>query len=175
MIATLCGFMGSGKSTIGKYLADILCCSYKDLDREIEIYAKCSIADFFQANGETQFRELEFKTLQKLLNIKSNNYIDSIISLGGGTLTNPEAEKIITNNTTCIYLKCNVETLTRRLIKNNSNRPLLAGKTEEEIREFTNSAIKAREEAYLRCAKYTINCENKNIAQICDEITGLNL
>jgi shikimate kinase len=114
----LTGFMTSGKSTIGPILANVLGLNYYDLDKEIEFEEKTTIVEIFKTKGENYFREVESRILKKLSQQKG-----LIISLGGGTITNSENEKLMRANGKIIYLKVSPGNLYKRL-KNKIDRPL---------------------------------------------------
>lgn len=182
MIITLCGFMGAGKSTIGRNLALLAGCQFIDLDKEIEATSECSISYLFSNYGERVFRKIEYDTLSKILedsiseseNFLKEDYIQKVISLGGGTLTNVDSTNLIKENSCCYYLKCTNNLLAKRLIKNHIHRPLLDGKTPEEIKEYINITMQNREQVYISTAKKIIECDNKTISQICEEILDSN-
>ena len=95
---TLCGMMGSGKSAIGKILANKLNYNFIDVDKIIEIEAKKTIKKIFEEDGEEYFRDLEEKITINTLNIKK-----TIISLGGGAIINENIRNSIKKNHT-IYI-----------------------------------------------------------------------
>ena len=111
--------MGSGKSSIGKILANKLKYNFIDVDKMIEFEAKKTIKKIFEEDGEVHFRDLEEKIT---LNILSNK--KTIVSLGGGAITNTNIRKAIKKNSFNIYLKVNIDILTKRL-QYSKNRPLI--------------------------------------------------
>src|SRR5207244_7135559 len=88
----LVGFMGSGKSTVGRRLAKKLGWKFIDLDEEIECSERRAVADIFRAAGELHFRQLERLALQRLSASPSTE--KSIIALGGGAFLDPENRTI---------------------------------------------------------------------------------
>ncbi|MEF9932440.1 MAG: shikimate kinase [Bacteroidales bacterium] len=174
MIISLCGFMGSGKSTIGKNLA--LYTGYRFIDLDIYLQNKLgiSVQDIFTKVGEQGFRKEELTALKEIIkeeeNSSNNSHYGLILALGGGTVTIPECLKIITEKTHCIYLNCPKEILTKRLIKSSSKRPLIAGKTQQEIENTINTLITEREYIYRECAKNTISVGTKSLVKIVEEI-----
>tara|TARA_B100001093_G_scaffold507222_1_gene567421 strand:- start:890 stop:1414 length:525 start_codon:yes stop_codon:yes gene_type:complete len=116
---TLCGMMGSGKSSIGKILAKKINYSFYDIDKLIEKKTNKSIISIFKDEGEKYFRMLEESVTLDILNKKN-----SIISLGGGAITNKHIRDSIQKNSFNIYLKVNLNILKKRLQKSKS-RPLL--------------------------------------------------
>ncbi len=67
MIISLTGFMGCGKSSVGRRLSELLCCRFVDLDSEIEVRCGCTVAEIFEASGEAEFRRIEKETLKDVL------------------------------------------------------------------------------------------------------------
>ena len=116
---SLCGMMGSGKSAIGKILANKLNYNFIDVDKIIEIEAKKTIKKIFEEDGEEYFRDLEEKITIKTLENK-----ETIVSLGGGAMINKNIRNFVKKNSYNIYLKVDVDILTKRL-KNSRIRPLI--------------------------------------------------
>lgn len=156
MIITLCGFMGCGKSTLGRGLAGAYNCRFIDLDDYIEAKWAMSVSTIFARKGEEWFRQQECECLQEI--VEEYNYLSSkesytlVLALGGGTVTYAPSAEIIKSNTRCVYLQCSKEVLMSRLMKNNSRRPLLAGKSVEEMSQTIDNLMERREEIYLGCA-----------------------
>lgn len=129
----LLGYMGCGKSTIANRLSKITEIPYVDLDKRIEESANLSVTDIFDKHGEIYFRKLEREILIELLNTPE----DLIIGLGGGTPCYSNNHELLQgDNIISIYLKASVETLFNRLVSNKSKRPLIADKSDEEMKEF---------------------------------------
>lgn len=139
------GFMGSGKSTIGRQLAKALHLEFIDLDRFIEDAEGKSIPEIFRQQGEAEFRQIESLALENAL-AQPNR----LIALGGGTPCQPGAIRLIREKSFSIYLKISLEELVRRLAGSPVDRPLLFGKTSEEIREFAEGMLAVRESFYLQ-------------------------
>ena len=116
---TLCGMMGSGKSTVGKILAKKIDFNFIDTDNLIEEKIGKSINKIFLDDGEEYFREIEEKIIIDILNKKN-----CVISLGGGSILNNNIRNTIKNSSFNIYLHVEIDTLTKRLF-NSSNRPLI--------------------------------------------------
>lgn len=164
----LTGFMGSGKSTIGPILANTLGFEFIDIDKEIEAITKKKIVEIFQNNEEKQFRKLESQILSKTSNFKNH-----IISLGGGTLLNPDNLKLVLSTGILIYLKSDLENLFKRL-RYKSDRPLLLNKngnqlSDEELKRRISDILNQREKIYEQ-AQIIINTDNKRISATIDEI-----
>jgi shikimate kinase len=129
----LLGYMGCGKSTIAKRLSNSTEIPFVDLDKSIEERTNLTINEIFKLHGEIYFRKLEREVFIDLL--KAPN--DLIIGLGGGTPCYANNHELLKGqNIVSIYLKASVDTLFERLVSNKSKRPLIANKTDEEMKEF---------------------------------------
>ena len=123
MMITLTGFMGGGKTTVGRLLADALGCPFMDLDDLIMKKAGKSIPDIFAQDGEPAFRQLEAQVLRKTV----EKYAEStaVLALGGGAVLAPASAALLHEKTVCIYLRATLDTLLARLAGETSGRPLL--------------------------------------------------
>ena len=123
MMITLTGFMGSGKTTVGKVLADFLGCPFMDLDDLVVKKAGKSIPDIFAQDGEPAFRQLEAQVLRKTV----EKYAEStaVLALGGGAVLAPASAALLHEKTVCIYLRATLDTLLARLEGETAGRPLL--------------------------------------------------
>ena len=123
MMIALTGFMGSGKTTVGKVLADFLGCPFMDLDDLVVKKAGKSIPDIFAQDGEPAFRELEAQILRKTV----AKYAEStaVLALGGGAVLAPASAALLHEKTVCIYLRATLDTLLARLEGETAGRPLL--------------------------------------------------
>lgn len=160
MLITLTGFMGSGKTSVGRIVADALGCPFMDLDEIIVKKAGRSIPAIFEADGEKGFRRLEKQALEQTV----AKYAEStaILALGGGTITIPGAIGLIQEKTLCIYLQADVETLRENLEGRTEGRPL-AGEGWEE-------RLAARLPLYEKAAHITIDTIGLTPEEIADEI-----
>ena len=156
---SLCGMMGSGKSAIGKILANRLDYNFIDVDKMIEIDAGKTIKKIFEEDGEQYFRYLEEKITINILELK-----ETIVSLGGGAIINKNIRGSIKKNSYNIYLNVNIDILTKRL-QNSKTRPLIYKKNLK--KELTN-LIGIREKFY-RKADLIVNNE-KNIIETTENI-----
>jgi shikimate kinase len=119
----LTGFMGVGKSVVGKELARLLRRPFVDLDLSIERAAGSSVASLFARRGEVEFRKLERKAL-----LRASRRPGVIVALGGGTLLDPR-NRALTKKGFLVCLSCSKSELVRRLGPSRASRPLLAGGT----------------------------------------------
>jgi shikimate kinase len=111
-IVALTGFMGAGKSTIGRTLAGLLGCEFLDLDDEIERACGQRIRDIFRVHGEVRFREIETATLRKLLEGVS---AVGVIALGGGTFIQPlNVELLKTSGVRVVSLEAPIQEMFQR-------------------------------------------------------------
>jgi len=142
----LIGFMGCGKSSIGKELASSLKCSFLDIDHFIEKNEGSSIVDIFKEKGEDEFRKIEHAYLKNI--VLCNN---TVISTGGGTPCFFNNMEIIKQNGVSIYLKYNAETLSFRLFKNKNQRPLLEGFNHiNDLKKYIDELLIQREHFYMQ-------------------------
>ena len=121
MIVTLVGMMGSGKSTVGKLIAEKLGYEFYDTDNLIIKKTGREINDIFKLNGEGYFRELEKNIIIELYNKKN---VDMVIATGGGAILSENNRNIILNNSSVYWLNIETEKLADRLYKN-EDRPLI--------------------------------------------------
>ncbi len=131
----LYGPSGAGKTTIGRILSDQLGLPFHDLDQEIEVRLNRTIPEIFRDMGEDGFRIHEQLQLQLLLQSK----VKSIVSLGGGTLLDPENRHMVEEQGSVIVLHSSIEHLSRRLRNDPHARPLLAENLEEKLSQLLQS------------------------------------
>ncbi|MBQ9410348.1 MAG: shikimate kinase [Bacteroidales bacterium] len=160
MLIALEGFMGSGKTSVGRILSDALGCPFIDLDEVIVRKAGRSIPAIFEADGEPGFRRLEKQALEQTVSKYAGS--TAVIALGGGTVTVPGAVKLLQQKTLCIYLRAGLETLKARLEGQTAGRPLAGEGLEERLA--------AREPLYEAAAHITIDTDGLSPDQIADEI-----
>jgi shikimate kinase len=168
MIVVLMGYMGSGKSTIGKELATLLKFNFLDLDDYISEREKTSISDIFSNKGEIYFRKKEAIYLREILNTDD----DIVLALGGGTPCYAQNLSIInsSSNVLSIYLKLSIPLLSKRLFVERHKRPLLSHlNSEEELAEFIGKHLFERVQYYNE-AQHTINTDNKTLQDILEDI-----
>ncbi len=124
----LVGFMGSGKSTIGRLLAHRLGWSFFDTDEEIERAENTAIAHIFEHRGEAEFRRIEAAILRQHVGWIERGR-PAVLALGGGAFIQPENRNTLQDNGVTVWLDCPFETAARRVAQA-SHRPL-AHKTDE--------------------------------------------
>ncbi len=141
----LVGLMGSGKSTIGRRLAQRLGMRFADADDEIERAADMTISDIFGRFGEAHFRDGERRVIARLLAGKP-----MVLATGGGAFINDETRKLILDDSLCIWLDADIPTLVER-VGRRSHRPLLKNRDPGEVlRELAAVRNPIYAEAHLR-------------------------
>ena len=165
----LVGFMGSGKSYWGKQLSQKLNYTFIDFDALIEETEGKTIRTIFEEHGEVYFRQLEAETVQT---IQSDSKL--VISTGGGTPCFNDNMTMLNTKGLSIYLKCEVETLFSRLIKEKQGRPLVKDKSEHELKEYIQKALYEREQFY-RLSKIVIEEKDHNIDQVINLIENARI
>ncbi len=164
----LSGYMGSGKSFIGKKLAKSLDYDYIDLDDHIEILEGKKINAIFEEKGELYFRSLETKVLKDVLEEPS----DLVISLGGGTPCYGNNLDIIkeADKAKTVYLKASVETLTNRLFPEKIHRPVISHLEEKpQLEEFIRKHLFERG-FYYNQSDIIIDVNNRDADEILKEL-----
>lgn len=164
----LTGFMGSGKSTVGPILANTIGFKFVDLDAYIERKVGKRIGDIFKSEGEEKFRSLERDTLREMLNTAS-----TVISLGGGTVTNAETLDLIKRHGVMIYLHSDVDHIYQRL-RTKSDRPMLRDDTGNlldgpELLEKIQGLLDARK-PYYEQADIVVTTDDKKIGHTIDDL-----
>ena len=179
MIISLTGFMGCGKSSVGRELSQLLCSPFMDLDQVIEEREGRSIPEIFASEGEEAFRAMELGTLKEIVGLPmySRGYI---LALGGGAVMTKECAEIVHSDTLCIYLKASVETLMEHLSGQTDSRPLLnthdchsdrAKRVEESaLRDRITKLMALRSDTYEKTAHIVIDTDGKSIEAVASEI-----
>jgi len=139
----LIGYMGSGKTTVGKQLAKKLNLQFIDMDLFIENRYHKSISAIFEEKGEAGFREIERKALSEIIDFEN-----VVISTGGGLPCFFDNMDVMNQAGTTIYLKVNVEELAKRLRTGKQQRPLIKEKNAEEMKDFIAVNLEKREKFY---------------------------
>ena len=160
----LLGYMGSGKSTVGRTLAISLGFQFVDLDVYIEGHLNQSVSEIFESKGELYFRREETKALGELISKKEN----LVIALGGGTpCFIPNMDLIKSSESSfSFYLRVSIPQLVQRLSKERYKRPLISHlDTSESMSEFIGKHLFERA-YYYNQADYTIVCDDRDLKNI---------
>lgn len=152
----LIGFMGTGKSTVGRQVAHVLNFTYLDTDRVVEARAGKSITDIFQQDGEPVFRDWERRVVGELVHRSK-----TVISTGGGLPMNPDNLASLKTHALVVCLWATPETIYER-VRDHSHRPLLADPDPlAKIRQLL-----AVREPYYRQADVLVHTELRNIREV---------
>jgi shikimate kinase len=143
--------MGCGKSTAGRRLADKLNYSFVDLDAVIEKSEEQSIVDIFAEKGQEAFREIEKRSLHSTFNLK-----DTVVSTGGGAPCFFDNMEQMNQHGITVYIHLTPKALAKRLNQSKDKRPIIKGKTDEELFDFVEKALLEREQFYNK-SKFRVN------------------
>ncbi|MCD7710222.1 MAG: shikimate kinase [Porphyromonadaceae bacterium] len=141
----LIGFMGAGKTTLGKVLAKRLEIDFIDLDQYIEGRFRKSVREIFAKEGEEKFRQMEKNLLHEV-----SDFEDVIIATGGGTPCFFDNMDYMNAHGVCIYLQASTDELYKRLVNGRSSRPILSGKNDKELYSFIEETVAFREPFYAQ-------------------------
>ncbi len=161
----LIGFMGAGKTSLGKAVAKELNIPFLDTDDLIEKSEGMTISEIFARHGEEYFRELETKTMKEL----SQREERFVLSVGGGLPLREENRPLLWETGCVVYLQVGIDTLVKRL-ENDTKRPILRqgeGTLEEKIRRILDE----REPLYLEAADIVVINDHKPFSAIVHEIS----
>lgn len=156
----LCGFMGCGKSHVGKILSSQLNMPLVDLDKYIVNAEKMSIPDIFDKFGEPHFRSLEAKYIRELSG-------GNVVATGGGALINDETAAFARESGISVYINTSFDLCYKR-IKGDKNRPLVMKNTPEQLKELYNK----RDVIYRKNSTFMVNGNTRDTI-IADEIIKL--
>lgn len=159
----LIGYMGSGKTTTGRKMAALYDCPFIDLDSRIESTTGKTITEHF-ALGEEHFRKIEQQTLHSAATDQK-----FVLSTGGGTPCFNENMDWMNRNGITVYLKLDPLSLFHRLKSSKRPRPLLEGKTDDELLEYIKTSLAEREKIY-RLARYQVKGEDLDVLSLVNNI-----
>jgi len=156
----LVGFMGSGKSSVGRELARRFGAPFVDVDERIESAAGCPIRDLFAREGEPAFREREKAALLEVLSVKG-----CVIATGGGAFADEENRDRLRSYAPVVYLEAAVETLLERLA-GDIGRPLLRGVDRKEtVRELLSRRVPG-----YRAADVTVRTDGRTVEEVAGQV-----
>ena len=166
MIIVLVGYMGSGKSVVGKLLAHSLELPFIDLDEYIEGELQESISNIFNNKGEIYFRKKEHEYLYKVL----QDHDHLVLATGGGTPCYSGNMEVLLEQTPYVfYLLVSVPELARRLSMEKQYRPIISHLNDDSLPEYIAKHLFERSPYYMK-ANYTLLCDGKSIEEIVKEI-----
>ena len=171
---SLIGFMGCGKSSVGRILATLLPeCRLIDLDTYIEEKQSKEIPEIFNEYGEAAFRQMEREALEEIFSDHARPR--AILSLGGGTVTSESCRQLIRWHTDCFYLRATTGTLLSNLEGHSEGRPMLSSalppsteipNEKDGLRQRIESLMRTRSPQYLATAHHIIDIDGQTFAQI---------
>ena len=147
----LIGYMGSGKTTVGKALSKATGMMFYDMDWYIESRMRKTVSQIFAERGEEGFRQIEYNMLHEVAEFEN-----VIISCGGGTPCFFDNMDYLNQQAQVVYLKAQPEVLHKHLLMGKGDRPLLKGKTPDELIQFIREQLEKREPFYSK-ANYTLD------------------
>lgn len=167
----LLGYMGSGKTSVGQCLSDILKWDFIDLDAHIEHIENLTIEQIFEQKGAVYFRNLEHKLLKEILPTLNN----TVLSLGGGTPVYYNSMELIQSedNFTTIYLNASIDQLVANLFENRTSRPLISHiNSIDQLKDFIAKHLFERRQEYFK-AQHHVTTDGKTIQDITKEVIAL--
>lgn len=159
----LIGYMGAGKTTVGRLLAKQERLNFQDTDAMIEAQEKRTISDIFATDGETVFRDMETALIKRLI---EEGLSDTVLSVGGGLPVREENRSLLKELGTVVYLLASKETIVKR-VSGSNNRPLLKG---ENLSEKVERMLTERDPLYRQAAELLIDTDGKTVEMIVKEI-----
>ena len=160
MKIVLLGYMGSGKTAMGRRLGRQADIPFFDLDNYIEQAQELSIPEIFHRYGEGGFRQMETFHLHQILESEKQ----FVLSLGGGTPCFNDNMEYLHGRCTTVYLSASPIVLAERLACSTTKRPLLKGKTGDELLEYVRQSLASREAHYKR-ADYELSVETLSVEE----------
>ena len=164
----LVGYMGSGKSTLGRKIADRTGMNFIDLDKYIEERYFKTIPLIFGEEGEAGFREKEQNSLKEV-----SQFENVVISTGGGTPCFFDNMQLMNKTGITIYISPDIETLAARIIKSKTERPLITGKSHGELLLFIEEALKIRSPFYQQAQIILSNKNNLNPEAVIEAVNKI--
>lgn len=159
----LIGYMAAGKTTLGRRAAELLQVEFIDLDAYIEARYRKRVADLFAERGEAGFRDIERRMLHEVA-----EFDNVLVATGGGTPCFFDNMDYMRTRGVTVYLSASVPTLCRRLLRARVKRPLVMGKSAEELGDYIAQMLKQRETYYLQ-ADHTFDAEQYESTHSVDE------
>ena len=154
----LIGFMGAGKTTVGKLLAKEKGLCFVDTDERIALEQGCTIPEIFAEHGENYFRDLETALLKKM---QEDTY-DSVISVGGGMPVRSRNRQLLRSLGCVIYLSAVKQTILER-VKNDGSRPMLSG---QDLETRVEQLMRDREALYRQTAHIDVRTDGRSVRYV---------
>jgi len=167
----LLGYMGSGKTSVGQCLSDVLKWDFIDLDKYIEQVENLTIEQIFNQKGVVYFRKLEHEMLKRVIQSSEN----VVFSLGGGTPVYFNNMDLIKSNEnfTSVYLNTGIDQLAINLFENRKSRPLISHlDSMDQLKEFIAKHLFERRQEYFKAQNHIIT-DGKTVQDITKEVIAL--
>jgi shikimate kinase len=161
----LIGYRGTGKTTVAQFLARSLSWDWIDADMEVELRAGKSIATIFSNDGEDAFRDLEAQVVTELCQRER-----MILALGGGAILRESSRRTLSQCQAVAWLRASPETLNLRIAQDSSTAARRPNLTNHDGRTEIELLLAQREPFYRGCATLEVDTENREPAEIADEI-----
>ncbi len=158
------GLMGAGKTSVGRALARTLGIPFVDSDKEIEAAAGCSVVDIFSMYGEAEFRRVEQRVVERLLDTAPAL---KVVSTGEGAFITPAVREVLLNNALTIWLKADLELLVKRT-KSRDTRPQLL---HADSRMILGQLIDERYQTYAM-ADITVETRDESLRKTLDKVVS---
>lgn len=141
------GYMGCGKSTLGRNVAAVTDIDFIDLDNYIEKRFHASVREIFAQKGEEGFRKIERAMLREVADFEN-----VIVACGGGTPCFFDNMELMNSKGTTVFLNTSLDKLHTRLMRGRHKRPLIADKSDDELREFIMNGLESRMPFYAKAS-----------------------
>ncbi len=165
MILFLVGFMGAGKSGIGRDASRRAGVRFVDTDREVESLCGATVNEIFADRGEVEFRKLEREVLAKVVAMGG----DAIVATGGGLPCEGDAMEFMNSVGRTVYIKFSPDKLLQRLLHGQARRPKLHGMNRTQMLDYIEQTLPGREAAYMR-ATMIVDGDRLSDDSICDYV-----
>ena len=156
----LVGFMGSGKTNIGRLLAEPIGYNFVDTDSYIEMKNGMTVSEIFAQHGEAAFRNMERDVL---LEMQKHDFV--VVATGGGLPCFKDNMDMMLADGRVVYLKTFPQSLVSRLMRSPTERPLIKGKTERELTQYVSEKLAIREKYYHR-AHFIVQTETLSLDKL---------
>ena len=176
----LIGYRGSGKTTVGRLLAQKMKMRFYDSDRRVEAAAGKSISEIFAEKGESSFRQMEAKIIAKIIvkqknlakgkKAKSSDNSGCVVSLGGGAPMNESSRELFGGHGKCVWLRGEPETLWKRISEDESTKASRPDLTDEGGLGEVESMLALRSSTYDECADLVVDVDELSPEEVCDQI-----
>ena len=165
----LVGYMGVGKTTIGKLLSAELGVEFIDLDKYIENRYRKSISELFELKGEDGFRKIEREMLREIATFQN-----VLISTGGGTPCFFDNMELMNKQGITVYIKASEDELSARLLASKNSRPLIRNKSPEELKRFITQHLAERNVYYSKAKIVYENDQLISLRHVSESVAAIN-